>query len=262
MGAVTSFSLCFCRKCAFCICFKGGKLDDPSRHGEMEADEDVDRDESSDYTGVRPIVTARLVVPTPATIPRGRVAPAGGRGTTAATSLAGAATREIPGTPVRSSAGTPGGFAMSTPPATSAGVNASGSISSPGASVESSLSVSEEDKVDDNPSPKLGGRAVHELRWLGETPVVQQGRARGEQRQFDLDSAALFVKEALATEELHEWMRVSAIHDCLTGIDGLYSPLLLSAVNDFEDIWLQMQWILHPVCGWTHCLTLGMVLGR
>ena len=86
--------------------------------------------------------------------------------------------REIPGTPVRSSAGTPGGFAMSTPPATSAGVNASGGTASPGASVELSPSVSEEDK----PSPKLGGRAVHELRWLGETPVVRQGRTRGEKR--------------------------------------------------------------------------------
>ena len=35
-----------------------------------------------------------------------------------------------------------------------------------------------------------------------ETPVVRQGRIRGEQRQLDLDSAALFVEEALATEEL------------------------------------------------------------
>ena len=52
---------------------KGGKLD-PSRHGEVEVDEDVDRDESSEYTSVRPRVTARLVAPTPAVIPCGRAA--------------------------------------------------------------------------------------------------------------------------------------------------------------------------------------------
>ena len=47
---------------------KGGKLD-PSRHGEVEVDEDVDHDESSEYTGIRPRVTARLVTPTPAAVP-------------------------------------------------------------------------------------------------------------------------------------------------------------------------------------------------
>ena len=158
---------------------KGGKLD-PSRYGEVEVDEDGDCDELSESTGVRPTVTARLVAPTPAAIPCGRAALVGGRGTTAATSLRGAAMREIPGTPVHSSAGTPEGFAMSTPPATSAGVNASGGTASPGASVESSPSVSEEDEADDSPSPKLGRRAAHKLRWLGETPVVQQGRTREE----------------------------------------------------------------------------------
>ena len=111
---------------------------------------------------------------------------------------------EIPGAPVHSSAGTPRGFTMSTPPVTSVGVNAPGGTASPGALVESSPSVSEGDEVDNSPSPKLGGRAAHELRWLGETPVVRQGRTRGEQRQFDLDSVALFVEEALATEELQE----------------------------------------------------------
>ena len=50
--------------------------------------------------------------------------------------------------------------------------------------------------MDDSPSPKLGGRAVHELRWLGQTPVVRQGRTRGERRQLDLSSAALFVEES------------------------------------------------------------------
>ena len=214
---------------------KGGNLD-PSRHGEVEVDEDVDRDESSEYTVARPRVTARLVAPTPAAIPCGRVAPVGGRGTAVATSLRGAAMREILGTPVHSSESSPGGFAMSTPPVTSARVNASGSTASPGALVESSPSVAEEDEVDDSPSRKLGGRAVHELRWLGGTLVVRQGRTRGEQRQFDSDSAALFVEEMLATEELQEWLSVSVMHDCLSGIDGLYNPLLLGAVNDSEDL--------------------------
>ena len=90
--------------------------------------------------------------------------------------------------------------------------------------------------MDDSPSPKLGGRAAHELRRLGETPVVRQGRIRGEQRQFILDSAALFVEEALATEELQEWLSVSVMHESLTGIDGLYNPLLLGAVNASEEL--------------------------
>ena len=29
---------------------------------------------------------------------------------------------------------------------------------------------------------------------------------------------------------------MSVMHDCLTGIDGLYNPLLLGAVNDSEDL--------------------------
>ena len=144
--------------------------------------------------------------------------------------------REIPGTSVHSSAGTPGGSVMSTPPATSAEVNAPGGIASPGASVESSRFVSEKDETDYTPSPKLGGRAARKLRWLGETPVVRNGRTRGEQRQLDLDSAALFVEETLVTEELQEWLSVSVMHVCLTGIDGLYNPLLLAAVNDTEDL--------------------------
>ena len=107
---------------------KGGKLD-PSRHGEVEANEDVDRDESSKYTGDQPRVTARLVTPTLAAVPCGRDALTGGRGTAAATSLRGAAMIKITGTPVHSSA-----------------------------LVESSPYVFEEDKADDSPSPKLGGR--------------------------------------------------------------------------------------------------------
>ena len=51
-----------------------------------------------------------------------------------------------------------------------------------------------------------------------------------------MDSAALFVEEALATEELQEWLSVSVMHDCLTGIDELYNPLLLGAENDSEDL--------------------------
>ena len=47
-----------------------------------------------------------------------------------------------------------------------------------------------------SPSPKMGGRAAHELRWLGQTPVVRQGCTRGERRQLDLGSAALFVEES------------------------------------------------------------------
>ena len=109
---------------------KGGKLD-PSRHGEVEVDQDVDRDESREYTGVRSRVAARLVTPTPAAVPCGRAAPAGGRGTAAATSTRDATMREIPGKPVHSSAGTPGGFAMSTSPATSAGSTLLGALPAP-----------------------------------------------------------------------------------------------------------------------------------
>ena len=210
---------------------------DQSRHGEVEVDEDVDCDESRESTGVRPRVTARLIAPTPVAIPCGRAPPAGGRGTTAATSFRGAAMREILGTPVHSSARTSGGFAMSTPLVTPARVNASGGTASPSALIESSPSISEKDEVDHSPSPKLGGRAAHELRWLGETLVVRQGRIRGAQRKFELDSAALIVEKALATEKLQGWLSVSAMHDCLiTGIDGLYNPLLLGAVNDSEDL--------------------------
>ena len=61
---------------------KGVKLEQ-SRHGEVEVDEDVYRDESSEYTGVRPRGTARLITTTPVAVPCGRAALAGGRGTTA-----------------------------------------------------------------------------------------------------------------------------------------------------------------------------------
>ena len=155
---------------------KGGKLD-RSRHGEVEVDEDGDCDKSSESTGVRPRVTARLVTPTSAAVPCGRAAPAGGRGTAAATSLRGAVMREIPGTPVHSSAGTSGGFAMSTPPATSAGVNASGGTASRGALVESSPSVSEEDKVADEPFNEWGGAEMSQI-------CPHFGRGRHENRPY------------------------------------------------------------------------------
>ena len=158
----------FLQKICVLYIFQGrGEELDPRLHGEVEVDEDGDCDESSESTGVRPRVTARLVAPTPVTIPCGRAIPAGGRGTAAATSLRGAAMREIPGIPVHSSAGTPGGVATFTAPATFAGVNASEGTVSLGVSAKSSPSVSEEDEANDSPSPKLGGRAAHELRWLG-----------------------------------------------------------------------------------------------
>ena len=81
--------------------------------------------------------------------------------------------RETLGTRVHSNEGNSRGFAISTPPTTSARVNVSGGIASPGASVESSSFVSEEDKADDSSPPKLGVRAAHELRWFGEPPVVR-----------------------------------------------------------------------------------------
>ena len=66
------------------VASKPEKLD-PSRHGEVEVDECVDRDESIESNDVRPRVTACPVAPAPAAIPCGRAAPAGGRGAAAAT---------------------------------------------------------------------------------------------------------------------------------------------------------------------------------
>ena len=74
--------------------------------------------------------------------------------------------KEIPGSPVHNSAGTPRSFAMSTPPASSAGVNAPGGTASPRASVEPSPSVSEQSETPNSPSPALGGKAARELRGL------------------------------------------------------------------------------------------------
>ena len=219
---------------------------DPSRRGVVEEDEDVDCDESGESTGVRSNVTARLVTRIPAAVPWGRAAPAGGRGTAAATSLRGAAMEEILGSPVHSSAGTSWNFAMSTPPATSFGVNASGGTASPGVSVESP-SVSEEDEADDYPSPKFGGSTARELRRFGETSVVRQGRARGEKRRNDLDLAALFAEATLAIDP---GMVVDVRHASLSYRNY---PLRPGAVNDTE-IWLQVRWNLYQVCGRTCCI--------
>ena len=69
-----------------------------------------------------------------------------------------------------------------------------------------------------------------------ETPVFRQGQTRGDQRQLDLDLSALFVEQALAPEELQEWLSVSIMHGCRTGIDGLYNPLLLGVVDDSKNL--------------------------
>ena len=170
----------------------------------IEEDVDVDCDESSESTDVQSSATLSLVAPNPAAVPCGRAALAGGRGTAAATSLRGAAMKEIPGLPVHSSAGTSGGFAMSYAPCNIGRGRSVWGHCQPGASIESSPSVSEEDEADDSPSPELGGSPARELKWLGETPVVRQGQTSGDQRQLDLESAALSVDEALATDELQE----------------------------------------------------------
>ena len=54
--------------------------------------------------------------------------------------------------------------------------------------------------------------------------------------------------------------------DCLPGIDGLYNPLLLGAVNDTQDLAASTMdfapGMFAPGMCWTRCLALGMVLGR
>ena len=94
---------------------------------------------------------------------------------------------------------------MSTRPATSAGVNASGGTASPGASVKLPTSISEEDEADDSPLPELGGRISGELRWFGEIPVVRQGRTREEQRQLDLTLGRTCIHETSRRLRGHEW---------------------------------------------------------
>ena len=55
-------------------------------------------------------------------------------------------------------------------------------------------------------------------------------------RQRDLYLTALSVEEPLVTEELQKWLLMSGMHGCLTGIDGLYNPYLVGAVNDIEGL--------------------------
>ena len=110
----------------------------------VEVDEEVGCDESSESTGVRSSVTARLVATTHVAVPFEITAPAGGRVTASATSLRGAAMRKFR-VHQCTAARILREVLLCLRPATSAGVSASGGTASPGASVESSPFVSEED---------------------------------------------------------------------------------------------------------------------
>ena len=63
------------------------------------------------------------------------------------------------------------------------------------------------------------------------------------------------MKRTLATEKLQEWLSVSVMHDCLTGIDGLYNSLLLGAVNDSEDLAAS---VMNFVCGTRSSMLAGL----
>ena len=116
---------------------KEGKLN-PSRHGEVEVDVDGDGDESSQRTGVQPRVTARLVAPTPAAFPLWEGC-TGRRSRYRRRCFVERCHHERNSGYIRAQQrGYSGDFAMSTPPATSAGVNTSEGTASPGASVQSS----------------------------------------------------------------------------------------------------------------------------
>ena len=47
---------------------------------------------------------------------------------------------------------------------------------------------------------------------------------------------AVFIEDVLAAEDVREWKSVFVMHDCFTGTNGLYNPLLLGVVNDVEDL--------------------------
>ena len=81
-------------------------------------------------------------------------------------------------------------------------VHASEGPARPGVSVELSPSVSEKDEVDDSPSSKLGGRAAHELSWLGETPSSGRGRLAESEGSLVWSRRHCLLKRALATEDL------------------------------------------------------------
>lgn len=51
-----------------------------------------------------------------------------------------------------------------------------------------------------------------------------------------MNSAALFVEEALVIDGIREWLVLSVMPDCLTGTDDLFNPLLLGAMDDAEDL--------------------------
>lgn len=63
---------------------------------------------------------------------------------------------------------------MSRPSGIPTGGNSCRSTISPGASVQLSHVVSEEEDADDIPLPELAGRDAREMRWLGKTPIVLQ----------------------------------------------------------------------------------------
>ena len=76
--------------------------------------------------------------------------------------------REIPGTPVHSSACTPRGFPMFTPLVTSSGVNAPGGTASPGALVEPSPSILR----------RTRWRIALRLSWEGRLPTSRDGSGK------------------------------------------------------------------------------------
>ena len=42
---------------------------------------------------------------------------------------------------------------------------------------------------------------------------------------------------------------MSIMHDCLTGSDGLYNPLMLGTVNDTEDLAASAMDFAPDICG-------------
>ena len=66
---------------------------------------------------------------------------------------------------------------------------------------------------------------------VGELPPETPVDARNI-RRLSLTIRSTTVRVEVSLERL----LMSIMHDCLTGIDGLYNPLLLGAVNDTEDL--------------------------
>lgn len=86
---------------------------------------------------------------------------------------------------------------MSTLSSASTGVNESSTIASLRALVQSSQFISEEDEMDESPSPVLGGKASHDLKWLKRASIILQGWTRGQRKWLGLDSAALLLNKNL-----------------------------------------------------------------